>query len=43
MNTSKNRYALTLEIRNITDGKVFDSFGLERPGRAFYIKSTIQF
>ncbi|MEM6736076.1 MAG: hypothetical protein AAGC64_13695, partial [Bacteroidota bacterium] len=35
--------ALTLEVQNLTDAKVFDLFGVQRPGRAFFIKSTIQF
>lgn len=35
--------ALTLEIQNLTNAKVFDLFGVQRPGRAFYLKSTIQF
>ncbi|MEM0942024.1 MAG: carboxypeptidase-like regulatory domain-containing protein [Bacteroidota bacterium] len=43
MNIKKLQNALTLEIQNLTNSKVFDSFGLQRPGKAFYIKSTIQF
>ena len=35
--------ALSIEVQNLTDAKVFDLFGVQRPGRAFYIKSTIQF
>jgi TonB family protein len=34
------RYALTLEIDNVTDAKVFDNYGVQRPGRAFYLKAT---
>lgn len=43
MKIKKIQNAITLELQNLTDAKVFDSFGLQRPGRAFYIKSTIQF
>ena len=43
MNTERIQNALTLEIQNLTDAKVFDLFGVQRPGRAFYLKSTIQF
>jgi len=32
------RLATTAEIDNLTDAKVFDNFGVQRPGRAFYIK-----
>ncbi|MEM0940246.1 MAG: carboxypeptidase-like regulatory domain-containing protein [Bacteroidota bacterium] len=35
--------ALTLEVQNLGNAKVFDSFGLQRLARAFFIKSTIQF
>ncbi|MEM8568907.1 MAG: hypothetical protein AAGF85_20785, partial [Bacteroidota bacterium] len=43
MNIKKIQNALTLEVQNLTNAKVFDLFGVQRPGRAFYIKSTIQF
>ena len=39
----KFRYSLTAEIQNITNTKVFDFLGVQRPGRAFYIKLTSQF
>jgi vitamin B12 transporter len=32
------RVASTFEIDNFTDAKVYDEFGLQRPGRAFYVK-----
>lgn len=35
--------ALTFEVQNLTNAKVFDLFGVQRPNRAFFIKSTIQF
>jgi vitamin B12 transporter len=28
----------TFEIQNVTDARVFDSFGVQRPGRAFFVK-----
>jgi vitamin B12 transporter len=34
------RGSLTFEIDNFTDAKVFDNFGVQRPGRAFYVKLT---
>ena len=43
MNIKKLQNAITLEVQNLTNEKVFDFFGVQRPGRAFYIKSTIQF
>ncbi|MDQ2643175.1 MAG: TonB-dependent siderophore myxochelin receptor MxcH [Myxococcota bacterium] len=32
----------TLEVQNVTDATVFDFFGVQRPGRAFYIKTTAE-
>jgi hypothetical protein len=32
------RVASTFEVDNFTDAKVYDEFGLQRPGRAFYLK-----
>jgi len=34
------RLTTTLEIDNLTDAKVYDSFGAQRPGRAVYLKLT---
>lgn len=28
----------TLEVQNITDAKLYDTFGVQRPGRAYYFK-----
>ena len=33
----------TLELQNLTDEAVFDFFGVQRPGRAFYVKTTAEF
>lgn len=30
----------TFEIQNLTDARVYDFFGVQRPGRAFYFKGT---
>ncbi|MEM1118803.1 MAG: carboxypeptidase-like regulatory domain-containing protein [Bacteroidota bacterium] len=35
--------AFTLDSQNITNAKVFDLFGVQRPGRAFFFKTTINF
>ncbi|MEX2564349.1 MAG: TonB-dependent receptor [Cyclobacteriaceae bacterium] len=35
--------SLTAEVQNLTNSQVFDFFGVQRPGRAFYIKLTTQF
>ncbi|MEM9328854.1 MAG: TonB-dependent receptor plug domain-containing protein, partial [Bacteroidota bacterium] len=37
-NIKKVQNAITLEVQNLTNAKVFDLFGVQRPGRAFYIK-----
>ena len=34
------RGSATFEIDNFTDAKVFDNFGVQRPGRAYYLKVT---
>jgi outer membrane cobalamin receptor len=34
------RSTLTFEVDNFTDAKLFDNFGVQRPGRAFYLKLT---
>ncbi|MEM8894917.1 MAG: TonB-dependent receptor [Bacteroidota bacterium] len=37
------KLSLTAEIQNISNAKVFDFFGVQRPGRAFYFKSIFNF
>lgn len=32
------RVTSTFEIDNVTDARVYDNFGLQRPGRGFYVK-----
>lgn len=39
----KLRNSITLEVRNLADAKVFDFFGVQRPGRAVFVKLTTQF
>jgi len=34
------RSSATFEVDNLTDAKVFNNFGVQRPGRAFYLKVT---
>lgn len=36
------RWSLTGEVQNLTNARVFDFLGVQRPGRAFYIKLTTQ-
>ena len=43
-NLKKDRFqgSLTIEVQNLTNTKVFDFFGVQRPGRAFFMKFTTQ-
>lgn len=41
--TKTIRWALTAEVQNLSNAKVFDFLGVQKPGRAFYIKLTTQF
>ncbi|MCY1017462.1 TonB-dependent siderophore myxochelin receptor MxcH [Pyxidicoccus sp. MSG2] len=34
---------LTAELENVTDARVFDFFGVERPGRAGWLKGTLEY
>ena len=36
------RLSFSLDGSNITDAKVYDFFGVQRPGRAFYAKVTAE-
>ena len=36
----KNRWVLSVDAKNIFDQQIFDNFGLQKPGRAFYAKLT---
>jgi vitamin B12 transporter len=37
------RVSSTLEVQNLTDGRVYDFFGVQRPGRAVFVKTTADF
>jgi len=37
------RLAATLEVQNLTDAKLFDFYGVQRPGRAFFTKWTVDY
>jgi vitamin B12 transporter len=37
------RTSATLEVQNVTDARVYDNLGVQRPGRAFYAKLTVNF
>ncbi|MEM1216202.1 MAG: carboxypeptidase-like regulatory domain-containing protein [Bacteroidota bacterium] len=43
LNIKNRQHALTVESQNLTDAKVFDLFGVQRPGRAFFVKLSTQF
>ncbi len=36
------RLTSTLEVDNFTNAKLFDNFGAQRPGRAFYLKGVVR-
>lgn len=36
-------FTLTAEVQNLTDEKLYDHYGVQRPGRAFYLKTIIEF
>lgn len=33
-----NRYAISVEVQNLADAKVYDNFNVQRPGRSFHLK-----
>ena len=33
----------SLEVQNLSNEKVYDFFGVQRPGRAFYAKMAIEY
>ena len=35
--------SLTAEVQNLTDEKLFDYYGVQRPGRAFFVKAVLEF
>jgi hypothetical protein len=36
-------FSTTIEVSNVTDEAVFDFYGLQRPGRALYVKTALDF
>lgn len=36
----KNKWVVSIDAKNIMDQQIFDNFGLQKPGRAFYAKLT---
>lgn len=42
--TKHERYGLTvaIELQNVTDASTYDFFGVQRPGRAFFVKTTAE-
>ncbi len=36
------RLTNTIEVQNLTDARLYDDFGVQRPGRAFYFKVTAE-
>jgi TonB family protein len=36
------RASVTAEVQNLTDARVYDVFGAQKPGRAFYVKFTAE-
>jgi TonB family protein len=43
MHSDQKRLSTSVEIQNVTDETVFDFVGVQRPGRAFYVKTTAEF
>ncbi|PWK77253.1 outer membrane cobalamin receptor [Mucilaginibacter oryzae] len=35
---ARDRYALSMEVKNLTDGKVYDNYSVQLPGRSFHLK-----
>lgn len=39
---SRTPIITTFEVANLLDARVFDSFGVQRPGRAFYLRLSVE-
>jgi hypothetical protein len=39
---TKTPIVSTFEVQNLLDARVFDSFGVQRPGRAFFLKLSFE-
>ncbi len=42
LHTSAAKVSSTFEVDNLTDAKLSDFFGVQKPGRAFYLKTTLE-
>lgn len=40
LNSDFGRFTSTFEVDNLADARLYDNFGVQRPGRAFYFKVT---
>lgn len=41
--TAPEELSFSLEVQNVTDARAFDFYGVQRPGRAFFAKTTAVF
>jgi vitamin B12 transporter len=41
--TLDESFAMTVEVQNLTDARLYDVFGAQRPGRGYYAKVTADF
>ncbi len=39
----RNKYTLSLEVKNFTDALLYDNYSLQKAGRAFYVKASYRF
>ena len=42
MRGERRTVSSTVEVQNLTDARAFDFFGIQRPGRAFFFKATLE-
>ena len=42
VDTERGSLSSSMEVQNLTDEDVYDFFGVQRPGRAFYAKMTFE-
>ena len=39
----RNKYPLSVEVKNFTDALLYDNYSLQKAGRAFYVKASYRF
>jgi len=39
----RNKYTLSVEVKNFTDALLYDNYSLQKAGRAFYVKASYRF